>query len=74
MMPDMDGVATLSRLQANPTTEHIPVIFLTAHIQASNRRSFSDLGVAAVMSKPFDPVTLASEVARILGWSESVAC
>lgn len=71
MMPDLDGVATLFRLQANPTTEHIPVIFLTAHIQASNRRGFSDLGVAAVMPKPFDPGTLASQVAKILGWSES---
>lgn len=71
MMPDMDGVATLSRLQANPTTENIPVIFLTAHIQASNRRGFSHLGVAAVMPKPFDPIALASQVARILGWNQS---
>jgi CheY-like chemotaxis protein len=71
MMPELDGVATLSRLQANPTTEHIPVIFLTAHIQASNRRGFSELGATAVMPKPFDPIALASQVARILGWNQS---
>jgi CheY-like chemotaxis protein len=25
MMPDMDGLTTFQRLQANPTTKHIPV-------------------------------------------------
>lgn len=69
MMPDMDGIATLNRLQANPTTEHIPVIFLTAYPSASNGRGFSQLGAVAVMPKPFDPVALANQVARILGWS-----
>jgi CheY-like chemotaxis protein len=30
MMPEMDGPTTLQQLQANTTTRHIPVIFLTA--------------------------------------------
>ncbi|MGH7770824.1 MAG: response regulator [Candidatus Binatia bacterium] len=69
MMPDVDGPATLRKLQADPTTKDIPVILLTAKVQACDRLRFSDLGVAAVLAKPFDPTRLASQVAEALGWS-----
>lgn len=69
MLPDMDGPTTLQELQANPATSQIPVIFLTAKVQASDQRRFASLGVMAVLSKPFDPVTLADQVADVLGWS-----
>lgn len=68
MMPDMDGPTTFRRLQENPDTAGIPVIFLTAKVQAADRRHFSDLGVAGVISKPFDPLQLAQEVQGLLGW------
>jgi CheY-like chemotaxis protein len=68
MMPDLDGPSTYGRLQANPTTRDIPVILLTAKVQASDQRRFADLGVAAVIAKPFDPLTLAGQVAGALGW------
>jgi CheY-like chemotaxis protein len=68
MMPDLDGPSTYGRLQANPTTRDIPVILLTAKVQASDQRRFADLGVAAVIAKPFDPLQLAGQVAGALGW------
>lgn len=68
MMPDMDGPTTFRRLQENADTAGIPVIFLTAKVQAADRRQFSDLGVAGVISKPFDPLQLAQEVQGLLGW------
>ena len=68
MMPDMDGPTTFQKLQAQPATAHIPVIFLTAKIQPSERARFASLGAAAVFSKPFNPLTLASELAAALGW------
>lgn len=68
MMPDMDGPTTFRRLQENADTAGIPVIFLTAKVQAADRRHFSDLGVAGVISKPFDPLQLAQEVQGLLGW------
>lgn len=68
MMPDMDGPTTFRRLQENPDTARIPVIFLTAKVQAADRRFFADLGVAGVISKPFDPLQLAHEVQGLLGW------
>ncbi len=69
MMPDMDGPTTFGHLQRNPLTAHIPVIFLTAKVQGAERRQLANLGVAAVIAKPFDPVTLGDEIGRSLGWN-----
>jgi CheY-like chemotaxis protein len=69
MMPDLDGPSTLQLLRANEATANIPVIFLTAKVQSADRKRFSDLGVAAVLSKPFDPMILGEQIAEALGWS-----
>nr|WP_199292103.1 MULTISPECIES: response regulator [unclassified Coleofasciculus] len=68
MMPDWDGTTTFQQLQANPVTQHIPVLLLTAKMQAADQRRFAQLGVKAVIAKPFDPMTLADQVAKSLGW------
>ncbi len=68
MMPELDGPATFQKLQANAATKDIPVVLLTAKVQASEQRQFSELGVKAVFAKPFDPLTLAPELAAVLGW------
>ena len=69
MMPGMDGPATFRELRKNPATAGIPVLLLTAKVQATDRSRFADLGVKAVLVKPFDPMTLSQQVAGILGWS-----
>lgn len=71
MMPDQDGPTTFLQLQANSATQHIPVILLTAKALAGDRRMFADLGVVSVIAKPFEPMSLASQVAQILGWDRS---
>ncbi len=48
MMPDMDGIATLSHLKANAKTRKIPVIFLTAKTQAVEEDQFQGLVLQAV--------------------------
>lgn len=68
MLPDMDGPAIFQKLQENPATRQIPVILLTAKVQAADQRRLSSLGVVAIITKPFDPVTLADQVAATLGW------
>lgn len=69
MMPEMDGPTLFGHLRANEATRHIPVILLTARVQAADRRRFAELGVAGVIAKPFDPMTLPTEVAQTLGWN-----
>jgi CheY-like chemotaxis protein len=71
MMPGMDGPTTFRELRAIPETSRIPVILLTAKVQAADQKRFSDLGVASVMFKPFDPLILARDIAQILGWQEA---
>lgn len=68
MMPDMDGLTTFKRLQADPLTEQIPVIFLTAKAQTSEKRQFQDLGVSGVITKPFNSLELPEQIAKILNW------
>ncbi|MDQ4143959.1 MAG: response regulator [Actinomycetota bacterium] len=68
MMPDIDGPATVKKLQANPVTKDIPIILLTAKIQAADRRRFQELGIAGLIAKPFDPLDLPHQVADYLGW------
>ncbi len=68
MMPGMDGPATARELRSRPETAEIPIILLTAKLQAADRRRFDDLGVAGVLSKPFDPMELAAQVSAVLGW------
>ena len=70
MMPGMDGVATLEALRREPTTAHIPVLFLTAKVQAADQERFLKLGVAGILSKPFRPRNFAGDIQRLLGWDE----
>ena len=69
MMPGMDGPTTFRELRKNPLTARIPVLLLTAKVQANDQRRFADLGVEAVLFKPFDPLTLSNQIASVLGWS-----
>ena len=70
MMPDMDGIATLQALQANPATESIPVILMTAKTQAADQRRFAELGVAGIITKPFKAMQLSAQVVAALGWQQ----
>lgn len=70
MMPEVDGPATFRKMQQDPTIAHIPVLLLTAKVQGVDQRRFASLGVAAVLLKPFDPLTLAHQISEVLGWSE----
>jgi CheY-like chemotaxis protein len=69
MMPGLDGPTTFEHLQADPLTRDIPVLLLTAKVQTADRARFEALGVQGVLSKPFDPMKLPSEVAEALGWA-----
>ena len=70
MMPEMDGPAVVQQLQADDATAEIPVVFLTAKVQGSDQRRFEHLGVAGVLPKPFDPMLLGDDLARLLGWDD----
>jgi CheY-like chemotaxis protein len=68
MMPEVDGPTTFGLMQQNPAIADIPVLLLTAKVQGIDQRRFANLGVAAVLFKPFDPLTLAEQISEALGW------
>ncbi|RUR72042.1 response regulator [Chlorogloeopsis fritschii PCC 6912] len=70
MMPEMDGLATFEQLQANPVTEQIPTILLTAKAKVSEQQQFIDLGVKGTIAKPFKALELVKQIREILNWSE----
>ncbi|MBN4055547.1 response regulator [bacterium AH-315-K03] len=65
MMPEMDGPATLSAIQKNGVYSNIPIIFVTAKVQSYEICALITLGAIDVITKPFDPMTLSQQVAKI---------
>lgn len=53
VMPGMDGFEVCRRLKANPRTDGIPVIFLSASCSGEFRRRAFSVGAADFLAKPF---------------------
>ncbi len=66
LMPGMDGDEMLSILQSSPTTRDIPVVFLTGVDDDARRQALLAAGAVGCLGKPFDPMTLASELVAAL--------
>jgi two-component system OmpR family response regulator len=62
MMPDMDGPATFARLQERPQISQVPVIFVTGLDRPDKLAELQSTGAAGVISKPFDPISLPTQV------------
>ncbi|MBF0147022.1 MAG: response regulator [Magnetococcales bacterium] len=62
MMPEMDGFEVMRQLQANPETQNIPVIFLTARTEAADEERGLVLGAVDYVTKPISPPILLSRV------------
>jgi CheY-like chemotaxis protein len=69
MMPGMDGPTTLSALRELPDLKEIPVVFMTAKVQATEVAHYRSQGAIDVIAKPFDPMTLSTTVRDI--WNRS---
>ncbi len=65
MMPGMDGPSTLQALRALPGMGQVPVVFMTAKVQVNEVAQYCALGALDVIAKPFDPMTLSSQVRAI---------
>jgi putative two-component system response regulator len=66
MLPEISGYDICKALKANPATQTIPVIFLTARSMPSEVKEALTLGALGYLSKPFDPMTLVSQINALL--------
>jgi CheY-like chemotaxis protein len=67
MMPGMDGIMFLKALRSHPEASDILVILLTGK-STVHFGNDSDLEVAGIIQKPFDPIQLPVQVAQLLNW------
>jgi DNA-binding response OmpR family regulator len=66
MMPGIDGWNVARQLAADPETEDIPVVFLSARASHEDRVHAQELGAVGYIVKPFDPLELAGTVRDVL--------
>src|SRR5579884_3127667 len=66
MLPGMDGLEVCRRLRANPTTQDVPILMLTAKDEVHDRVTGLDTGADDYLTKPFDFEELVARVKAIL--------
>lgn len=71
MMPDVDGYEVCRQLKANPASQGIPVIFLTAKSDAEDEQIGLSLGAVDYITKPISPAILLARVATQLALKAS---
>jgi len=70
MMPGMDGFEVAQRLRGHPSSEHIPVIFVTAMTGEDARLKGMELGAVDFVTKPIDPDALKVRVKNFMRYIE----
>jgi CheY-like chemotaxis protein len=64
MMPGMDGVDVAGFLKTNPSTEKIPIIFLSSLIMERGKKNKSENDVTTYLSKPYNGDELLNEIKK----------
>lgn len=62
LMPDMTGPEVFEEIRRRPEYDEVPVIYLTGVIQEEELEDLRETGVADIILKPFDPMTLADRI------------
>ncbi len=62
MMPGMDGYEVCRRLKNAPETEDIPVLFVTAKDESSDKAAGFEIGAVDYITKPFDVLEVKARV------------
>jgi DNA-binding response OmpR family regulator len=63
-----DGKRLVGPARTRQETREIPVVLVTGRDQDADRRAFADLGVAGVITKPFDAGALGGQLRDLLRW------
>ena len=65
-MPNMDGIALIKALRAQPACKFIPIVMLTTESQAGRKQEGKDAGATGWIVKPFKPEQLLGVVQKVL--------
>lgn len=65
-MPKMDGWQMRQHVKANPETQHVPVLALSAHAMAGDRERALEAGFDGYLTKPINIATLVDDIRKAL--------
>ena len=65
-MPFMDGFEALGEMKRNPKSAQIPVVVITGAHEPEVHQRVMELGAAAIVTKPFEPMQLAGVLQQVL--------
>jgi diguanylate cyclase (GGDEF)-like protein len=65
-MPGIDGFEVARRIKAQRTSQHVPIIFLTGHIDEAEIRRGYEVGAVDYLLKPIEPAVLQAKVSTFV--------
>lgn len=65
MMPGLSGFEVCTHLRAQPATQDLPIVLLTARDSDEDRRLGHECGADAYLTKPFSPLKLIETITGI---------
>lgn len=65
-MPEMDGLTAIRLLRADPLTQHIPIIVITASAMNEDRQRAQEAGCNGYITKPVDPISFGSQIVAFM--------
>lgn len=66
MMADINGFDVLRKMKADPRLSEIPVVFLTARVDAISQKTGMDIGAVEYLTKPITPEALLERIQAVL--------
>jgi two-component system chemotaxis response regulator CheY len=72
-MPNMDGLALLQAVRADPTLKHLPMLMITAEAKKENIIAAAQAGASGYIVKPFTAATLNEKLTKIFEKLEQAA-
>ena len=72
LMPELGGVELVQRMRKLPGGDEVPVVFLTGLVLDHELQKLREAGAIDIITKPFDPMTLAARIAGI--WDQRHGC
>lgn len=66
-LPDIDGEEVLHRIRADAAGKVMPIIAVTSHAMADDRRRLLETGCTGYIDKPIDPMFVVEQIKEIVG-------
>lgn len=68
----IDSFKFIDKLRNHPKTQAIPIVLLSARVRWLDSQILRKYQIAGVILKPFDPVKLPAQIAKLLNWDYSI--